>query len=117
MNTPAHTAPTPLRLTDILHPVVAGIVSVIVNYGGTFILVFRAAKLAGLSPELTSSWVWAVSIGVGFSGWPCLVQPRAGDHRLVHAGRCVLVTALASVPYSEAIGAYLLSAAGFVILG
>ena len=34
MYAPAHTPSTPLRLTDILHPVVAGLVSVIVNYGG-----------------------------------------------------------------------------------
>jgi predicted benzoate:H+ symporter BenE len=33
-----------------LHPIVAGLISVIVNYGGTFILVFQAAKVAGLSP-------------------------------------------------------------------
>ena len=118
MNTPAHTVPTPLRLTDILHPVVAGIVSVIVNYGGTFILVFQAAKLAGLSPALTSSWVWSVSIGVGLSG---LVLSWFSRERVISAwstpAAAFLVTALASVPYSDAIGAYLLSAAGFVMLG
>ncbi|WP_087502387.1 benzoate/H(+) symporter BenE family transporter [Pseudomonas sp. SID14000] len=118
MNTPAHTASTQLRLTDILHPVVAGIVSVIVNYGGTFILVFQAAKLAGLSPELTSSWVWAVSIGVGVSG---LILSWYSREPVITAwstpAAAFLVTALASVPYSDAIGAYLLSAAGFVVLG
>ncbi|MBN7768673.1 benzoate/H(+) symporter BenE family transporter [Marinobacter daepoensis] len=54
--------------SDLAHPVVAGLISVIVNYGGTFILVFQAAKVAGLSPELTASWVWSVSIGVGITG-------------------------------------------------
>ena len=64
----------PARWSDLAHPVVAGLISVIVNYGGTFILVFQAAKAAGLSPELTASWVWSVSIGVGVTGlvlsWP-----------------------------------------------
>lgn len=46
---------SPIRLHDLTHPVVAGLISVIVNYGGTFILVFQAAKVAGLSPELTAS--------------------------------------------------------------
>ncbi|CAH1690898.1 hypothetical protein BOSEA31B_20527 [Hyphomicrobiales bacterium] len=46
-----------VRLNDLTHPVVAGLISVIVNYGGTFILVLHAAGLAGLSPELTASWV------------------------------------------------------------
>ncbi|MDF3873524.1 benzoate/H(+) symporter BenE family transporter [Pseudomonas putida] len=118
MDAPAHTPSTPLRLTDILHPVVAGLVSVIVNYGGTFILVFQAAKVAGLSPELTSSWVWAVSIGVGLSG---LVLSWYSREPVITAwstpAAAFLVTALATVPYSEAIGAYLLSAAGFVVLG
>lgn len=57
-----------IRPADLIHPIVAGLVSVIVNYGGTFILVFQAAKVAGLSPELTASWVWSLSIGVGASG-------------------------------------------------
>ncbi|TVT80125.1 benzoate/H(+) symporter BenE family transporter [Pseudomonas sp. H3(2019)] len=61
-------SPTALRLGDLIHPIVAGLISVIVNYGGTFILVFQAAKVAGLSPELTASWVWSVSIGVGITG-------------------------------------------------
>lgn len=52
-----------LRFNDLIHPSVAGLISVIVNYGGTFILVFQAAKMAGLSPELTASWVWSISIG------------------------------------------------------
>jgi benzoate membrane transport protein len=58
-------SPASLRWNDLLHPIVAGLISVIVNYGGTFILVFQAAKVAGLGPELTASWVWSISIGVG----------------------------------------------------
>lgn len=55
-------------LTTYWNPIIAGLVSVLVNYGGTFVLVFQAANVAGLSPELTASWVWAVSIGVGVTG-------------------------------------------------
>ena len=45
----------PLRPADLTHPIIAALVSVIVNYGGTFILVFQGAKVAGLSPEQTAS--------------------------------------------------------------
>ena len=38
-----------VRWNDLAHPVVAGLISVIVNYGGTFILVFQAAKVAGIA--------------------------------------------------------------------
>jgi len=98
--------------------VVAGLISVIVNYGGTFILVFQAAKVAGLSPELTASWVWSISIGVGVTG---LVLSWLSREPIITAwstpAAAFLVTALATTPYAEAVGAYVVSAAAFVVLG
>lgn len=103
---------------DLPHPVIAGLISVIVNYGGTFILVFQAAKSAGLSPELTASWVWAVSIGVGVTG---IVLSWTTREPIITAwstpAAAFLVTALTTTPYAEAVGAYLISAAAFVLLG
>ena len=107
-----------LRLRDLVHPIVAGLISVIVNYGGTFILVFQAAKVAGLSPELTASWVWSVSIGVGITG---LFLSWASREPIITAwstpAAAFLVVALSSTPYAEAVGAYIISAAAFVLLG
>lgn len=107
-----------LSWNDILNPTIAGIISVIVNYGGTFILVFQAAKVAGLSPELTTSWVWSISIGVGVTG---LLLSWLTREPIITAwstpAAAFLVTALATTPYNEAIGAYIISAAGFVLLG
>lgn len=107
-----------VRWNDLTHPVVAGLISVIVNYGGTFILVFQAAKVAGLSPELTASWVWSISIGVGVTG---LILSWVAREPIITAwstpAAAFLVTALATTPYAEAVGAYLISAAAFVLLG
>lgn len=107
-----------LHWKDLPHPVIAGLISVIVNYGGTFILVFQAAKSAGLSPELTASWVWAVSIGVGVTG---IVLSWKTREPIITAwstpAAAFLVTALTTTPYAEAVGAYLISAAAFVLLG
>ncbi|EON14112.1 benzoate/H(+) symporter BenE family transporter [Pandoraea sp. SD6-2] len=104
--------------TDLAHPVVAGLISVIVNYGGTFILVFQAAKVAGLSPALTASWVWSISIGVGVTG---LILSWMFREPIITAwstpAAAFLVSALATTSYAEAIGAYLISALAFVILG
>lgn len=112
------TSPSPICPSDLTHPLVAGLVSVIVNYGGTFILVFQAAKVAGLSPELTASWVWSISIGVGVTG---IVLSWTAREPIITAwstpAAAFLITALATTPYAEAIGAYLLSAAAFVALG
>jgi len=112
------TSPSPICPSDLAHPLVAGLVSVIVNYGGTFILVFQAAKVAGLSPELTASWVWSISIGVVVTG---IVLSWTAREPIITAwstpAAAFLITALATTPYAEAIGAYLLSAAAFVALG
>ncbi|WP_313023946.1 benzoate/H(+) symporter BenE family transporter [Pseudomonas lopnurensis] len=109
---------SPIRVSDLIHPVVAGLISVIVNYGGTFILVFQAAKVAGLSPELTASWVWSISIGVGVTG---IILSWISREPIITAwstpAAAFLVTALATTPYAEAVGAYLISAAAFVVLG
>ncbi len=107
-----------IRLNDLTHPIVAGLISVIVNYGGTFILVFQAAKVAGLSPELTASWIWSVSIGVGLTG---LFLSWRYREPVITAwstpAAAFLVTALATTPYAEAVGAYMISAATFIALG
>ena len=107
-----------LRIRDLTHPVVAGLISVIVNYGGTFILVFQAAKVAGLSPELTASWVWSISIGVGVTG---IILSWLTREPIITAwstpAAAFLVTALATTPYAEVVGAYMISAAAFVVLG
>ncbi|WP_216654792.1 benzoate/H(+) symporter BenE family transporter [Pseudogemmobacter hezensis] len=105
-------------MNDLTHPIVAGLISVIVNYGGTFILVFQAAQVAGLSPELTASWVWSVSIGVGLTG---LFLSWRYREPIITAwstpAAAFLVTALATTSYAEAVGAYIISAAAFVLLG
>ncbi|MCP3748888.1 benzoate/H(+) symporter BenE family transporter [Pseudomonas sp. SBB6] len=107
-----------IRASDLIHPIIAGLISVIVNYGGTFILVFQAAQVAGLSPALTASWVWSVSIGVGVTG---LLLSWMTRQPIITAwstpAAAFLVVALASTPYAEAVGAYLVSAAAFVLLG
>lgn len=115
---PRHPSLSTLRLGDLPHPIVAGLISVLVNYGGTFILVFQAAKGAGLSPSLTASWVWSVSIGVGLTG---LFLSWRHREPVITAwstpAAAFLVSALATTPYAEAIGAYMISAAAFVVLG
>lgn len=40
-----------VRWSDLVSSVVAGLISVIVNYGGTFVLMLQAAKAADLIPS------------------------------------------------------------------
>lgn len=112
------TASASLRGRDLISPMIAALISVIVNYGGTFILVFQAAKVAGLSPEMTASWIWSISIGVGVTGiWLSYRYKEPIITAWSTPGVAFLVSALAVTPYPEAIGAYMISAVGFIILG
>ena len=106
------------KVSNILPPIIAGLISVIVNYGGTFILIFQAAQMAGLNPEQTASWVWSISIGVGITG---IILSWYTKEPIITAwstpAAAFLVTAIATVSYSEAIAGYILSAFAFFILG
>lgn len=114
MNEASHS----LRGRDFSAPIIAALISVIVNYGGTFILVFQAAKVANLNPEMTASWIWSISIGVGVTGiWLSYRYREPIITAWSTPGVAFLVSALAVTPYPEAVGAYIISAAGFVILG
>ncbi|WP_198919399.1 benzoate/H(+) symporter BenE family transporter [Pseudomonas chlororaphis] len=107
-----------IRIADLLHPSVAALISVIVNYGGTFSLVFQGAKAAGLSPEQTASWIWSISIGVGLTGaWLSYRYREPIITAWSTPGAAFLIAVLPSTPYPEMIGAFMLSAVGFVVLG
>ncbi|RON78908.1 benzoate transporter [Pseudomonas chlororaphis] len=107
-----------IRIADLLHPSVAALISVIVNYGGTFILVFQGAKAAGLSPEQTASWIWSISIGVGLTGaWLSYRYREPIITAWSTPGAAFLIAVLPGTPYPEMVGAFMLSAAGFVVLG
>ncbi len=107
-----------LRPSDFFSPSVAALISVLVNYGGTFVLVLQAAEMAHLSPAQTASWVWAVSVGVGVTGLWLSLRYRAP---IITAwstpGAAFLASVLPNTPYAEVIGAYMISALGFIVLG
>ncbi|MEN4919194.1 benzoate/H(+) symporter BenE family transporter [Achromobacter spanius] len=113
-----NTSPAALRPADFLLPTVAALISVLVNYGGTFVLVFQAAELARLTPAQTASWVWAVSVGVGVTGaWLSWRYKAPIITAWSTPGAAFLATVMPFTPYGEVIGAYLVSALGFVALG
>ncbi|WMD18327.1 benzoate/H(+) symporter BenE family transporter [Achromobacter seleniivolatilans] len=107
-----------LRPADFFLPTVAALISVLVNYGGTFVLVFQAAELGHLSPAQTTSWVWAVSVGVGITGaWLSFRYKAPIITAWSTPGAAFLVTVMPFTPYGEVIGAYMISALGFILLG
>jgi benzoate membrane transport protein len=50
-----------------LSAAVAGLIVVLVGFTSTVAIVFQAARALGASPEVMSSWIWALGIGMGGS--------------------------------------------------
>lgn len=97
---------------------IAGVLAVIVSFAGSAVIIFQAANLAGLSQELTASWIWAVSIGSGVSG--ILLSWRMKTPVVTAwstPGAALLVVMLPGLPFAEAVGAYLVSAAIITAIG
>ena len=101
-----------------LPAVVAGIVAVVVSYGGPAAIIFQAADLAHLSAAQLSSWIWAISIGSGLTGMGLSLYYR---QPVIIAwstpGAALLVSSWAAYGYPEAIGAFVLSGAIIAVFG
>lgn len=101
-----------------LSAVLSGVIAVTVSYAGPLLIMFQAAQLAHLSDAALSSWIWAISLssgilGLGLSVWykaPVIIAWST-------PGAVLLVSSWAGYPYSDAIGAFVLSAIITMILG
>ncbi|EJL42742.1 membrane protein [Brevibacillus agri] len=101
-----------------LSAVIVGLIATMVSYAGPLLIVFQAAQGAGLSEAELSSWIWAISIG---SGLTAIILSIWFKTPVITAwstpGAVLLVSSLTVYPYSDAIGAYLFSAAVITLLG
>lgn len=88
----------------------AGFLAMAVSYAGPMVVILQAAERAGLSPEQSSSWVWAVSVGSGITG---LLLSLFTRQPIIIAwsvpGAALLLTALGDYSFPEAVGAYLVA--------
>jgi benzoate membrane transport protein len=95
-----------------------GLLAVIVAFSGPVLIVLQAAQSARLTPEQTTSFVWAVVIGSGLmsifmSLW--YRMPVLGAWST--PGVVLLISSLGLYEYHEAIGAFVLAGAGVMLLG
>ncbi|MGP7817109.1 benzoate/H(+) symporter BenE family transporter [Niallia sp. 01092] len=98
--------------------VVIGLIATLVSYAGPLLIVFQAAKVAHLSEDIVSSWIWAISFG---SGLTCILLSLWFKAPIITAfstpGAVLLVSSWSTYSYSEAIGAFIVSAVIMTILG
>jgi len=107
-----------LRRDFSVSAAVAGLIAVIVSYGGPAAIIFQAAAKAGLSSGQLTSWIWAISIGSGLAGVALSLRYRVP---VIVAwstpGAALLAAGWAAYPYPEAIGAFLLAGIAITVFG
>lgn len=94
-----------------LSAVIAGFVTVLVGYTSSAVIVFQAAHAMGANQDQLGSWMWALGLGMAIT---CIGLSLRYRMPVVTAwstpGAAMLVAGAASVPLSDAVGAFVLVA-------
>lgn len=107
-----------LRQDLSLSSVTAGFLAVLISYSGPLLIFYQAAQVAGVSPQVMSSWVWGISLGAAVSGILLSWVLRAPVVTAWSApGTALLVTLFPVLGLDEAVGAYLTAAAILFLIG
>jgi len=98
--------------------VIAGFVTVLVGFTSSAVIVFQAAQALGAGPREIGSWMWALGLGMGLT---CIGLSLRYRKPVVTAwstpGAALLVTSVAGLSMSDAVGAFMVSAALIVLFG
>lgn len=101
-----------------LPAVVAGFLAVLVSYSGPLAIFFQAGASAGISDEMMTSWVWAISMGAAISGIVLSIWLKAPVVTAWSApGTALLVALFPELSLNEAVGAYITAAVIIFIIG
>ena len=98
--------------------ILAGLLAVAVSYAGPLLIFFQAAHAGNMSPEMTASWVWAISVGAGVSGiflsWYLKVPVVTAWSA---PGTVLLITLFPAITMPEVVGAYITAAVLIFVVG
>lgn len=96
----------------------AGFLAVLVSYAGPLLILFQAAQVGMVPPDIVASWVWAISIGAAVSGIALSWWFKAPVITAWSApGTALLVTLFPAMPLDEVVGAYLVAAVLIGLIG
>jgi benzoate membrane transport protein len=97
---------------------IAGLMAVLVSYSGPLAIFFQAAQNAGISTEMMTSWVWAISIGAALTGIILSLWFRIPVITAWSApGTVLLVTLFPELSINEAVAAYITAAVIIFLIG
>jgi len=98
----------------------AGFVAVLVGFTSSVAIVFQAAQAFGATPELITSWMWALGLGMGLcSAIPSLILKKPVMVAWSTPGAAVLATAglAGGFTMAQAVGAFMACALMIVLAG
>ncbi len=112
----------PMQFFKDLSPsaVTAGFVAVLVGFTSSVAIVFQAALAFNATPEVITSWMWALGLGMGFcSMLPSLWLKKPVMVAWSTPGAAVLATAglAGGFTMNEAVGAFMVSAVLIALCG
>lgn len=96
---------------------VAGFVAVLVGFTSSVAIIFQAAQALGATSAQTSSWIWALGLGMGISTLGLSWWTRQPILTAWSTPGAALIAATAGVSMPEAIGAFLLSSGLICLFG
>ncbi|MFO1271351.1 MAG: benzoate/H(+) symporter BenE family transporter [Rubrivivax sp.] len=101
-----------------LPAVVAGFVAVLVGFTSSVVIVFQAAAALGATPAQTTSWIWALGLGMGLTSAGLSLWTRQPVLTAWSTpGAALLASSGAGVPMADAVGAFVVCAVLITVVG
>ncbi|HEX2013231.1 MAG TPA: benzoate/H(+) symporter BenE family transporter [Roseateles sp.] len=100
-----------------LSAAVAGFVAVLVGFTSSVAIVFQAAQALGATPAQTSSWIWALGLGMGITSLGLSLWTRQPVLTAWSTPGAALLAGTAGISMPEAIGAFLICGALITLFG
>ena len=96
---------------------VAGFVAVLVGFTSSVAIIFHAAQALGATAAQTSSWIWALGLGMGVTSLGLSYWTRQPILTAWSTPGAALIAATSGISMPEAIGAFLFSSSLILLFG
>jgi benzoate membrane transport protein len=96
---------------------VAGFVAVLVGFTSSVVIVFAAAQALGATPAQTTSWIWALGLGMGITSIGLSLWYRQPVLTAWSTPGAALIAGTSGVAMGEAIGAFVVCGVLVVLAG
>jgi len=100
-----------------LSAIVAGFVAVLVGFTSSVVIVFAAAQALGATPAQTTSWIWALGLGMGLTSIGLSLWTRQPVLTAWSTPGAALLAGSSGIAMGEAIGAFVACGALIVLAG